>query len=218
MDLLFQFDNQPVAEASRSTPPKQPNKRLRTRRACDYCREHRIRCEYYDASETGACAHCENFGIPCQKIAEAPPDERPRAAKVMKTGAKEDLKGQSASPRNPTFNIAQEHTYLGPTSFSQQVHHHFSSTPLALDQLLAAEEKLGLASDVFQWAKGTGFLLGAGSQAATPLPSVSSPSTRPARASSVSSFSRANDRLADEIGGVTMINHCKSSSLPRMRV
>ncbi|KAK6907949.1 hypothetical protein I203_101950 [Kwoniella mangroviensis CBS 8507] len=203
---------------SNATQPTRPPKRLRTRRACDYCREHRIRCEYTNGSEQGSCAHCENFGIPCMKVAEAPPDERPRAAKMQKSGGGSSARDESAtmseSPRALIPGTVTDHLYLGPTSFSQQVHHHFSGTPFALDQLRYLEEKLELSYDVFQWAKGTGYLVGSrGNMASSPLPV--SPQNRRINQSSAPTFSRINDKIVEEIGGITMWNKfCHGQIVP----
>ncbi|WVW85172.1 hypothetical protein I302_107210 [Kwoniella bestiolae CBS 10118] len=213
----------PGAGPSNPTPPQvtapppvqtqprapRPPKRLRTRRACDYCREHRIRCEYTNGDERGSCAHCENFGIPCMKVAEAPADERPRTAKMQKgaggSSTRDESRTLSESPMAMVPGALPDHLYLGPTSFSQQVHHHFSGTPFALDQLRTLEDKLDLSYDVFQWAKGTGFLVGSrGNIASSPLPV--SPQVRRTNISSTPTFSRFNEKVVEEIGGITMWN------------
>ncbi|TYJ58425.1 hypothetical protein B9479_000971 [Cryptococcus floricola] len=94
-------------------PQSPPPKRRKTLRACDSCRESRIRCEYQGQQE---CKHCKDYGIKCLRVAPAPVDKRKKIAREGLPEEEEESQGL-------------EPTYLGPSSLTQLIHSSLISTP-----------------------------------------------------------------------------------------
>lgn len=76
--------------------PKPP-KRRKTPRACDYCREHKLRCDFSHELTTAegqpVCKHCADFGIECNLTS---PAERRRGSVLHLDGS--SLSAPEASP------------------------------------------------------------------------------------------------------------------------
>ncbi|KAL7418641.1 hypothetical protein Q5752_007099 [Cryptotrichosporon argae] len=85
---------------------RRPIKRRKTLRACDYCRAHRIRCDFPRDHDT--CRHCEDYGYTCERVAPAPKDERTGKGK-RKRAAAHDVRDSSQG---------LEPGYLGQSSVS----------------------------------------------------------------------------------------------------
>ncbi|WVQ73493.1 hypothetical protein IAR50_003065 [Cryptococcus sp. DSM 104548] len=121
-----------------------PLKRRKTLRACDSCRESRIRCEYEDQRE---CKHCRDYGIRCVKIAPAPIDKR---RKVAREGLpEEEEESQDLEP-----------TYLGPSSLTQLIHTSLISAPHAARDLDNLGNKYDFHWDSLGSGRGAGLLRG----------------------------------------------------------
>ncbi|PWN33628.1 uncharacterized protein FA14DRAFT_190764 [Meira miltonrushii] len=76
--------------------PKPP-KRRKTPRACDYCREHKLRCDFSHELTTAegqpVCKHCADFGIECNLSS---PSERRRGSVLHLEGS--SLSAPETSP------------------------------------------------------------------------------------------------------------------------
>ncbi|KAL7421070.1 hypothetical protein Q5752_003954 [Cryptotrichosporon argae] len=115
--------------SSEERPQGAPRKR-KMHRACDYCREHRIKCVF---EKPEACKHCLDYDIECERIAPPPKDVRPR--KRFMGRAAEDIGHQGI-----------EASYLGVSSVSQLV---WSFCPPSLKAQLRA---LDMDFDLFRGA------------------------------------------------------------------
>ncbi|WWC65481.1 uncharacterized protein I303_108099 [Kwoniella dejecticola CBS 10117] len=72
-----------------STAPESSShakQRTRIQRACDTCRDKRLKCEYERGSTT--CLRCQKSSLICQAIRPAPNDDRPRAKRLRSKKAR----------------------------------------------------------------------------------------------------------------------------------
>ncbi|WVQ84259.1 hypothetical protein IAT38_006411 [Cryptococcus sp. DSM 104549] len=132
------------SSTGRSSEPR-PVKRRKTLRACDYCRAHRIRCEY--SSDVGDCQHCIDYGLECTKVAPAPPDKRKRAA-------------PSGEVHDPALSQGLEPSYLGPSSLTQLVYSSCAGNIELKRQLEEFGNRYDHHWDSLGHTKGLGLLVG----------------------------------------------------------
>ncbi|ODO00094.1 hypothetical protein I350_06719 [Cryptococcus amylolentus CBS 6273] len=162
-------------------PQSPPPKRRKTLRACDSCRESRIRCEYQGQQE---CKHCKDYGIQCLRVAPAPVDKRKKIAREGLPEEEEESQGL-------------EPTYLGPSSLTQLIHSSLISTPGEERGLDGLGSKYDCHWDSLGSGKGSGLLLGR-------------EDGREVQKRGQTSL-QVLGRLADEVVSLEVLNSCKSA-------
>lgn len=186
----FMIINMPDNSADAKVPISRPIKRKKTLRACDYCRAHRIRCEYVAEGKDG-CQHCIKYGFECTKVAPVLPDKR---KKIAQDGIPEEEEERSQG---------LEPGYLGPSSLTQLVH----SSCVGDNGLEKQMRELGNRYD-HHWqsllghCEGSGLLVGREEFESTGR-------KRTARFT----FSRLYARLAEELGSITILDSLNDKAL-----
>jgi len=76
MALACPMDRSPPTHSE----PERPRKRLRTRKACAYCKARKIRCDFDGSSRPGdPCKRCQTYGLACDVVCEV---DHPRGRPV----------------------------------------------------------------------------------------------------------------------------------------
>lgn len=134
-----------------------PSKRRKTARACDYCRDHKLKCDFStDKPGTSSlkCKHCKDFGIECNISARILPQRAaggPSALPITKVCRGDNplcFRIVSLTPFSKQNNgdqkfqrmraVAQtEPRYAGPTSLSQLVSAVTRRWPTRANQMMS---------------------------------------------------------------------------------
>nr|XP_019007942.1 uncharacterized protein I206_07110 [Kwoniella pini CBS 10737]OCF46723.1 hypothetical protein I206_07110 [Kwoniella pini CBS 10737] len=116
-----------IRQDSTSSPPESssgPKQRTRIQRACDACRNKRLKCEYERGSST--CIRCQKSSVLCQAIRPAPTDDRPRAKRHRSQKVSMERRDtrsptpedDDSSDESPYSSQGLEPRFLGSTSLS----------------------------------------------------------------------------------------------------
>ncbi|WVQ73706.1 hypothetical protein IAR50_003286 [Cryptococcus sp. DSM 104548] len=175
---------------------EQPAKRLRTKRACDYCRQHRIRCEF--GLDQDVCNHCKRYQIQCKKETRPPPDRRQRTI------------AKDADPHGELESFQGiEPGYLGPSSVTQQIHDHCYATSSTEHKIQRLESRLDIYPDAFEENHDRGRLVGR-------PPDIGETARR--RAVAAATAIRVQEGLIEKLGTESILNDlmssCQRSFLP----